>query len=73
MTAATNPQANSAENPFPVRAVAIRVAVDVARDASTHNLWPFELMIALALGLGAALAGTALGSLLLLRSSRRPG
>lgn len=26
MTAATNPQANSAENPFPVRAVAIRVA-----------------------------------------------
>ena len=54
-------------------AVAIRIAVDVARDSATHNLWPLELAIAAGLGLAASLLGTALGSLFLLRSSRRPG
>ncbi len=53
-------------------AVLLRVAVDVARDSTSHNLWPLELAIAAAVGLAAALAGAALGSLLLLRSSRRP-
>lgn len=53
-------------------AVTARIAVDVARDATAHNLWPLELGIAAALGLSASLAGTALGSLFLLRSSRRP-
>ena len=53
-------------------AVAIRVAVDVARDATTHNLWPFELAIAAGLGLAASLLGVLVGSAFLLRSSRRP-
>jgi hypothetical protein len=34
--------------------------------------WPRELLIASALGLAASLIGTLIGSLLLLRSSRRP-
>ncbi len=34
--------------------------------------WPRELWIATMLGLGASLIGTVIGSLLLLRSSRRP-
>ena len=54
-------------------AVALRVAMDVARDASTHNLWPLELAIAAGLGLGAAFIGCVIGSAFLLRSSRRPG
>ncbi|WP_454828187.1 hypothetical protein [Pseudoxanthomonas wuyuanensis] len=53
-------------------AVAIRVATDAASDPGSHNLWPFELLIAAALGLAASLTGTLLGSLFLLRSSRRP-
>ncbi len=53
-------------------AVAIRVAVDVARDASTHNLWPLDLAIAAGLGLVASLVGVLVGSAFLLRSSRRP-
>ncbi len=53
-------------------AVGLRIGVEVAADPTSHNLFPFELLIALGLGLGAALAGTAVGSLLLLRSSRRP-
>ncbi|KAF1720227.1 hypothetical protein [Pseudoxanthomonas wuyuanensis] len=53
-------------------AVAVRVAMDVTGDPTSHNLWPFELLIAAALGLAASLAGTLLGSLFLLRSSRRP-
>ena len=53
-------------------AVLVRIVVDVAADATTHNLWPFEIAIALALGLGCSLAGSLLGSLLLMRSSKRP-
>lgn len=53
-------------------AVAVRVAMEAASDPTSHNLWPFELLIAAALGLAASLAGTLLGSLFLLRSSRRP-
>ncbi|KRA54285.1 hypothetical protein ASD77_06615 [Pseudoxanthomonas sp. Root65] len=34
--------------------------------------WPRELLIASAIGLAASLAGTLIGSLFLLRSSRRP-
>ena len=54
-------------------AVAIRVIADTARDATSHNLWPFELAIAAGLVLAASLIGTAIGSLFLLRSSQRPG
>lgn len=53
-------------------AVLVRILVDTAGDPASHDRWPLELGIALALGLGSALAGTVLGSLLLLRSSRRP-
>ncbi len=53
-------------------AVVIRVIADTMHDATSHNLWPFELAIAAGLGLAASLIGTAIGSLFLLRSSRRP-
>lgn len=53
-------------------AVLARIVVETAADATTHNLWPFEIAIALAVGLGCSLLGTLLGSLLLTRSSRRP-
>ena len=53
-------------------AVLVRIVVETAADATTHNLWPLEIAIAIALGLGCSLVGTLLGSLLLTRSSRRP-
>ena len=53
-------------------AVMARVVVDTARDSTSHNLWPLEILIALAVGLACSLVGTALGSLLLMRSSKRP-
>jgi hypothetical protein len=53
-------------------AVLVRIAVDTIADATTHNLWPIELAIAVALGLGCSLVGCLLGSLLLTRSSKRP-
>lgn len=53
-------------------AVLARVIVESSRDPASHNLWPLELGIAAALGLACALLGTGLGSLFLLRSSKRP-
>ena len=53
-------------------AVLARVVVETGRDPASHNLWPFEIAIAIGLGLSCALAGTLLGSLFLLRSSKRP-
>ncbi len=53
-------------------AVLVRIVVETAADAATHNLWPLEIAIAAALGLGCSLAGSLLGSLLLTRSSKRP-
>ena len=53
-------------------AVLVRVIVETSRDPSSHNLWPFEIAIAAGLGLACSLAGTLLGSLFLLRSSKRP-
>ncbi|CAN7268969.1 hypothetical protein LJR168_003626 [Pseudoxanthomonas sp. LjRoot168] len=51
-------------------AVVVRMLVgDVA---GTPVSWPRELLIASVLGLAASLAGTLIGSLFLLRSSRRP-
>lgn len=43
-------------------AVIARVAVDTARDPTSHNLWPFEVFIAWMVGLLASLVGVALGS-----------
>ena len=54
-------------------AVLARVIVESSRGPAAHNLWPFEMAIAAGLGLACALAGTLLGSLFLLRSSKRPG
>ncbi|HET6782445.1 MAG TPA: hypothetical protein VFH12_01265 [Pseudoxanthomonas sp.] len=54
-------------------AVLMRIVVDTTSDVASHNLWPLELAIAAALGLTCSLAGTVLGSLFLLRSSKRPG
>lgn len=57
-------------------AVVARVIVEVTLDPTSHNLWPFELVIAGGLGMAAAGAGALLGSLPLLasrnRSSDRP-
>ena len=53
-------------------AVLVRVIVETGRDPTSHDLWPFEIAVAAGLGLAGALAGTLLGSLFLLRSSRRP-
>ena len=46
--------------------VIVRVVVDGLRDSTSHNLWPFEVAIAVVVGGVAALAGTLLGTLLLL-------
>lgn len=43
-------------------AVMARVVVDTATDPTSHNLWPFELVLAGFVGAAAATAGTALGS-----------
>ena len=53
-------------------AVVLRVAAETSVDPTSHNLWPLEILIAAGLGLCLALGGALLGSLFLLRSSRRP-
>jgi hypothetical protein len=45
-------------------AVAARIAFDTVRDPASHNLWPFELVIAGLVGLAAALPGALAGGLL---------
>ncbi len=50
--------------------VMVRVAVDVSRDSTSHNLWPFEVVIAVFVGGAAALAGSLIGSLMSLRSRK---
>lgn len=44
-------------------AVMLRVIADVARDPTTHNLWPFELVLAAGPGLVAGLGGALVGAL----------
>jgi hypothetical protein len=41
--------------------VAARVVADTMRDPTSHNLWPFELVIAMLIGGAAALAGALIG------------
>jgi hypothetical protein len=44
-------------------AVLARVAVDAAKDPTSHNLWPFEFIIAAVVGLFCSSAGALIGSL----------
>ncbi|MEO6519171.1 MAG: hypothetical protein ABIO17_09290 [Pseudoxanthomonas sp.] len=53
-------------------AVLLRILVEATSHPGTHERWPQDLAIAAGAGLAVALAGTLLGSLFLLRSSRRP-
>lgn len=45
-------------------AILLRVAVDTTIDPTTHNLWPFELVIAAGIGFAVSSAGALFGSLL---------
>ena len=45
-------------------AVCLRVARDVAADPTSHNLWPFEVVIASFVGFPCALAGAIVGSMI---------
>jgi uncharacterized membrane protein YfcA len=53
--------------------VMARVVVDTATDPTSHNLWPFEIVLAGFVGAFTATAGTAIGSIpaLLSRSASR--
>jgi len=46
--------------PAPILA---RIAVDTAKDPTSHNLWPFEFIIAAVIGVLCSLAGALVGSL----------
>lgn len=54
-----------------VTAVAVRIAVDVAQDPTSHNLWPFEIVIAGVVGVFWGLVAATLGELVLLLTGRR--
>lgn len=47
-----------------VATVMLRVVWDVAKDATAHNLWPFEVAIALGVGVPVAAVGAGVGWLL---------
>jgi len=53
--------------PAPILA---RIAVDTVKDPTSHNLWPFELIITAVLGVICSSAGTLVGSVPLLLSRR---
>lgn len=55
-----------------VVAVMARVLADVVRDPTSHNLWPFEVVIALVIGLCCSLVGAIAGSLMAKLLPRRP-
>jgi hypothetical protein len=44
-------------------AVLARVIVECAKDPTSHNLWPFEIVFAVGVGLLASLAGAAMAAL----------
>lgn len=46
-----------------VLVVVARVVVDGLRNPTSHNLWPLEVMIAAAIGVGAAGVGAVIGSI----------
>jgi hypothetical protein len=43
--------------------IMVRVVLDVTKDPTDHNLWPFEIAIALVIGMGAAFATASLGGI----------
>lgn len=47
-----------------VATVMSRVVWDVAKDTTSHNLWPFEVAIALGIGVPVAAAGAGIGLVL---------
>jgi pyridoxal biosynthesis lyase PdxS len=49
--------------------VIARVVVDCLQDPTAHNLWPFEVIIAIVLGFGPALVGALTGKLIVVLSS----
>ena len=53
-------------------AVLLRIVMEAILAPGRHDLWPLELLVAAGVGLVVSLAGTLLGSLFLLRSSKRP-
>jgi hypothetical protein len=48
----------------------LRVIVGVTADPTSHNLWPFEVILACVVGLGVSLSGALLGSGFLLLQGR---
>lgn len=46
-------------------AVLARVGWEVAQDPTSHNLWPFEAVLAVLVGSGAALVGVLIGGVVL--------
>ena len=45
-------------------AIMLRVIVDCSRDPTTHNLWPFELVLGGAVGLMVSTAGAVAGAVI---------
>lgn len=54
-------------------AVMARVVVDGVRDPTSHNLWPFEIIIALVIGFACSASGAITGSLIARLLPNRPG
>ena len=54
-------------------AVMARVVVDGVRDPTSHNLWPFEVIIALVIGFACSASGAIAGSLIARLLPNRPG
>jgi hypothetical protein len=46
-----------------VAAVFLRIVVEGTADPTSHNLWPFEVIIAVGLGFSIAFAGAVIGRL----------
>ncbi len=51
-------------------AVLVRVVVETTKDPTSHNLWPFEVIIAAVAGVVCSSAGVAIGSVAWLLSKR---
>ena len=52
-------------------AILVRIAVDTAKDPTSHNLWPFELIIAAVIGVLCSTAGGLIGSMAAMFSRRK--